>query len=67
MRREKNIAKVVLARRVAVRLYWMWRNGWEYAQSVEFGSHAGQLATGQGVNESVAHRMGHPAASPEGV
>jgi transposase len=50
MRRQKNIAQVAMARRLAVRLYWMWRNGWEYAQSVEFGSHAGQLGTGHGVN-----------------
>jgi transposase len=50
MRREKNIAKVAMARRIAVRLYWMWRNGWEYAQSVNFGSNAGQLATGHGVH-----------------
>jgi transposase len=50
MRREKNIAKVAMARKLAVRLYWMWRNGWEYAQSVEFGSYAGQLVTGHGVN-----------------
>ncbi len=50
MRREKNIAKVAMARRLAVRLYWMWRNGWEYSQSVEFGSNVGQLATGHGVN-----------------
>jgi transposase len=50
MRREKNIAKVALGRRLGVRLYWMWRNGWEYARSVEFGSHAGQLGTGHSVN-----------------
>jgi transposase len=50
MRRERRIAKVAMARKVAVRLYWMWRNGWEYSQSVEFGSHAGQLVTGHGVN-----------------
>jgi len=50
MRRQKNIAKVAMARRLAVRLYWMWRNGWEYAQWAEFGSHAGQLGTGHGVN-----------------
>ncbi len=50
MRRQRNIAKVAMARRLAVRLYWMWRNGWEYAQWVKFGSNAGQLATGQGVN-----------------
>jgi transposase len=50
MRREQRIAKVAMARKLAVRLYWMWRNGWEYSQSVEFGSYAGELATGHGVN-----------------
>ena len=30
MRRQRNIAKVAMARRLGVRLYWMWRNGWEY-------------------------------------
>ncbi len=50
MRREKNIAKVAMARKLAVRLYWMWRKSWDYSQLVEFGSHAGQLVTGHGVN-----------------
>jgi transposase len=50
MRRQRNIAKVAMARRLAVRLYWMWRNGWEYAQWVKFGSNAGQLAIRHGVN-----------------
>ena len=49
MRREKRIAKVAMARKLAVRLYWMWRNGWQYSQMVEFGSHAGKLVTGHGV------------------
>jgi transposase len=49
MRRKKSIAKVALGRRLGVRLYWMWRNGCEYSQSIEFGSYAGQLATGHGV------------------
>jgi transposase len=49
MRRQRNIAKVAMARRLAVRLYWMWRKGWEYAEWVRFGSHAGQLETGHGV------------------
>jgi transposase len=49
MRRQKRIAKVAMARKLAVRLYWMWRNKWQYAQLVEFGSHAGQLGTGNGV------------------
>jgi transposase len=42
MRRERRIAKVAMARRLAIRLYWMWRNGWEYAQALEFGSYVGQ-------------------------
>jgi transposase len=50
LRRQRNIATVAMARRLAVRLYWMWRNGWEYAEWVKFGPHAGQLGTGHGVN-----------------
>ena len=49
MRREKRIAKVAMARKLAVRLYWMWRKGWDYSQLVEFGSHAGKLVTVHGV------------------
>ncbi len=49
MRRHKSIAKVAMGRRLAVRLYWMWRNGWEYSGSLEFGSYVGQLGTGHGV------------------
>ncbi len=49
MRREKSIAKVAMGRRLGVRLYWMWRNGCEYSQSLEFGSYAGKLVTGHGV------------------
>ena len=50
MRREKSIAKVAMGRRLGVRLYWMWRNGLEYSQSIEFGSYAGKLVIGHGVN-----------------
>ena len=49
MRRHKSIAKVAMGRRLAVRLYWMWRNGCEYSPKLEFGSYAGQLVTGHGV------------------
>jgi transposase len=49
MRRQKRIAKVAMARKLAVRLYWMWRNGWQYSQLVNFGSNAGKLGTGHGV------------------
>src|SRR5271163_242751 len=50
MRRHQSIAKVAMGRRLAVRLYWMWRNGCAYSSSLEFGSHVGQLVTGHGVN-----------------
>jgi transposase len=50
MRRQRNIDKIAMARRLAVRLYWMWRNGREYSQWVKFGSNAGQLVTGHGVD-----------------
>jgi len=49
MRRERRIAKVAMARKLAVRLYWMWRKGWDYQQTLEFGSHAGQLVYVHGV------------------
>ncbi len=48
MRRHKSIAKVAMGRRMAVRLYWMWRNGCDYSPSLEFGSYAGQLEKRQG-------------------
>jgi transposase len=48
MRRGRKIAKVAMARRLAIRLYWMWRKGWDYEQVKKFGSHAGQLGTGHG-------------------
>ena len=44
MRRGRKIAKVAMARRLAVCLYWMLRQGMEYHQQLlKFGSHAGQL------------------------
>ncbi|MGA8345547.1 MAG: transposase, partial [Candidatus Sulfotelmatobacter sp.] len=49
MRRGRKIAKIAMARRLAIRLYWMWRKGWDYEQVKKFGSHAGKLETGDGV------------------
>jgi transposase len=49
MRRGRKIAKVAMARRLAVRLYWMWRRGWNYEQLESFGSHAGQPGNPHGV------------------
>src|SRR5258708_29682996 len=36
-------------RRLAIRLYWMWRKGWDYEQVKKFGSHPAKLRTGDGV------------------
>ena len=49
MRRGRKIAKVAMARRLAVRLYWMLRKGWDYEQGKLFGSHAGQPGHRDGV------------------
>jgi len=37
-----------MGRRLAIRLYWMWRNQCEYSPKMEFGSYVGQLGTGHG-------------------
>jgi hypothetical protein len=42
-------AKVAMARRLAICLYWMWRKGWDYEYVKKFGSHAGQPGNGDGV------------------
>jgi transposase len=42
MRRGRKIAKVAMARKLAVHLYWMWRQGVDYTQLNKFGSHAGE-------------------------
>jgi transposase len=49
MRRGRKTAKVAMARRLAVRLYWMLRQQWDYQQWNKFGSHAGQLGNRHGV------------------
>src|SRR5436853_2559443 len=49
MRRGRKIAKVAMARRLAVRMYWMMRKEWNYEQLKKFGSHAGQPEHRDGV------------------
>jgi transposase len=41
IRRNRSIAKVAMARKLAVRLYWMWRRQWDYQQWKKFGSNVG--------------------------
>jgi transposase len=52
LRRGRKTAKVAMARRLAVRLYWMWRQGWDYKQLTQFGSHAGQPGNRDGVQQN---------------
>ena len=49
MRRGRKIAKVAMARKLAVRLYWMMRREWDYEQLKKVGSHAGQPGNRHGV------------------
>jgi hypothetical protein len=49
MRRDRRIAKVAMARRLAVSLYWMWRKECDYQQTLQFGSHAGEPGFVHGV------------------
>ena len=49
MRRDKRIAKVAMARKLAVRLYWMMRKEWNYERLKKFGSYAGESEHVHGV------------------
>src|SRR5499425_3518492 len=52
MRRGKKIAKVAMARKLAIRLFWMMRQGWNYQQVVKFGSHVEQPGNRDGVKSN---------------
>lgn len=41
MKKNRSVASVAVARKLAVRLWWMWIRGWDYEQLRESGSHAG--------------------------
>ena len=51
MRRGRKIAKVAMARKLAVHLYWMWRQGWDYGQLQELGSQGRKLSSHTVVTE----------------
>src|SRR5580700_1662710 len=44
MRRGRKTAKVAMARKLVVRLYWMMRQGWDYQQWSKFGSQGRKLS-----------------------
>src|SRR6476646_144408 len=52
LRRGRKIAKVAMARRLAVQLFWMMRKQWNYEQLKKFGSHAGQPGNRHGVQSN---------------
>jgi transposase len=49
IRRGRKIAKIAMARKLAVHLYWMWRQGLDYGQFEKLGSHAGEPGNRHGV------------------
>src|SRR4051812_25014927 len=49
LRRGRKIAKVAMARKLAVHLYWMWRQGLDYGHRNKLGSHAGEPGHPHGV------------------
>ena len=49
MRRGRKIAKIAMARKLAIQLFWMMRKGWDYEQVKRFGPHAGQPEHRRGV------------------
>jgi transposase len=52
MRRGRKIAKVAMARKLAMRLFWMMRQGWNYKQVIKFGSHVEQPGHRDGVQST---------------
>jgi hypothetical protein len=63
MRRGRKIAKVAMARKLAVHLYWMWRQGCDYGQVPKLGSYAGKPGHPDGVQPITDVMIGHPAPS----
>lgn len=49
MKKNRSIAAVAVARKLAIRLWWMWLRGLEYGQVCESGSHAGKPGLAGGV------------------
>jgi transposase len=67
MRRGRKIAKVAMARRLAVQMFWRLRKGWDYEQVKKFGSHAGQPGHRDGVQQNAELLSGYPAPLHGGV
>lgn len=62
MTKHHGVAKVAIAHKLAVRLYWMLRSGQDYRQVMERGSHVGQSAESRG-SVHADPMIGRPASS----
>ncbi|HKF06954.1 MAG TPA: transposase [Candidatus Sulfotelmatobacter sp.] len=62
MRRGRKIAKVAMDRKLAVHLYWMWRQGCDYGQT-EARFARGKARKSDGVQSITDVMIGHPAPS----
>ena len=47
------------------RLYWMWRKGWDYQQTLKFGLHGGSPELVHGPPSITVKLIGHPAPARE--
>ena len=63
MRRGRKIAKVAMAGKLAVRLFWLMRQEWNYEQVQKFGSHVGQPENRHGVPENTEKLTGASRSS----
>lgn len=52
-----------MARKLAVHLYWMWRQGRDYGHLQKLGSRAGEPGNRDGVQSIPDVMIGHPAPS----
>ena len=62
MNKHHGVAKVAIAHKLAVRLYWMLRSGQNYTQIVERGSHAGQSVLARWLRFEADLLIGRPAS-----
>jgi hypothetical protein len=64
LRRGRKILKVAMARKLAVHLYWMWRQNLDYGQFEKLGSHAGEPGNRHGGEQIINDCCGQPPTAP---
>jgi len=61
MNKHHGVAKVAIAHKLAVRLYWMWRSGQDWREIKERGSHPSNEDLSLGARGSHAGQSGYPS------